>query len=285
MMLLAVTALPCGATEFAPGQVECWALDRVVAAASANPSMRPAALEIFERMAERRMSAAGTDLETKVGLQAGELRHPNFEYFTVRSCALRDIAKLDMPEALAYLGALKKEQFEDGAFGRQVWSSAEIALKEAQFNRLPDEPAKIRFLEDTAKETRGAASWAVQELCERGAYQALPFIRAYFTKAYSLQDVYHHAISFCQQRMDVVSQNQDRVKALATVLTVRPGMTDSEILGWAINQLRGMGSPRATAELDRFADEIDNLPDGSPLKNELWGERVNIRGMLAPKRR
>jgi hypothetical protein len=85
--------------------------------------------------------------------------------------------------------------------------------------------------------------------------------------------------------MDVVSSDPDRVKALASVLRVRAGMTDSEQIGWAINQLRDVNSKRADEELDRFADEIESLPDGSPLKTELWGRRVQIRGMGPPKRK
>jgi hypothetical protein len=287
--LAVATVLRCGATSLMPGTAECWVLNDVVASAAANPSVRPAALEIFERIADLRMDTVGGDLETKVGLRPGILHHPNFQANEVRSCALRDIAKLDMPEALAYLQSLKKEQFKeqfnDGGFSPDVWKSAQIALREAQLNRLPDEPAKIRFLEDTTTDTRGVAWWAVQELCDRGVYQALPFIEAHVTKVYSLPNDIEHAIRFCRQRMDVVSRGPDRVKALGSLLTVRAGMTDSEVLGWAINQLRDMRSKRAAAELDRFADEIEDLPDGSPLKSELWGERVSIRGMAPPRRK
>jgi hypothetical protein len=283
-MLLVAAALGCGATTPYPGQAECGVLDRVVEAAAANPSMRPAALEIFERIAEERMVAAAVDIETKVGFRAGELHISNYRAYEVRSCALRDIAKLDMPEALAYLESLKREQFDDRRFGRQVWSSAEIALREAQLNRLPDESAQVRFLENTTAE-KTAAWWAVQELCNRGSYQSLPFIRQHITTRVIVSQNVDRDIRFCQQRMDLISRDPDRVKALASLLSVRSGLIDSELLGWAINQLRDMNSPRADAELDRFADEIDDLPDGSSRKNELWGRRVQIRGMLPPPRR
>jgi hypothetical protein len=280
MMLLAAAALSSTATSPFPGTAECGVLERLGAAAVANPVIRSAALEIFERIAEERMATADADLEVRAGLTAGHLRIANYHYYTVRSCALRAIARLDMPEALAYLASLQRAQFDDGGFGGQVWSSAQIALREAQFNRLPDESAKIRFLEDTTAETRSAAAWwAVDELCNRGVYQALPFIRAYLTKVNPLPRGIEHRMTFCQQRMDVISRDPDRINALASVLIVRNLGGDSDLVGWAIGQLREMHSARAEGEVVRFADEIDDLPDDSPLKSELWSGRVQIRGM------
>jgi hypothetical protein len=77
-------------------------------------------------------------------------------------------------------------------------------------------------------------------------------------------------IAFCESRMAIISRNPDRIKALGSFLTTSTGVTDSELLGWALNQLRNIGSPQAEAEAQRFADEIENLPDGSTLKNALW---------------
>jgi len=62
-------------------------------------------------------------------------------------------------------------------------------------------------------------------------------------------------------------------------------VTNAQLLAWAINQLRAIDSLGANAEVERFADEIDDLPDESPLKSELWGRRVQIRGLAPPRRK
>ena len=284
VILLLSGASRCLATTPFPGQAECGVLERVAAAAAAQPSMRTAALEVLERITEARMAGAATDLEVKVGLRAGLLHDANFEYYSVRSCAVRDIAKLDLPEALTYLESLKKAQFGPD-FGRAIWSSAQVALREAQFNRLPDEPARIRFLEDTTSDKSASGWWAVNELCDRGSYQSLPYIRAHVTSAYSSDRDISEAIGFCEERMNVIARNPNTVKALGSVLAVDSGVTNARLLAWAINQLRAIDSLGANAELERFADEVDDLPDGSPLKSELWGVRVQIRGLAPPRRK
>jgi hypothetical protein len=254
-------------------------LDRVGAAAKVGLPSRSVALEILERIAEGRMKGASYDLEAQVGLEAGQLHRPEFKVEEVRSYALRRIGELDLPEALVYLQNVKKGDLEPDMSG-QMTSAAQIALREAQFNRISDEPAKIRFLEDTTSEKGAAASWAVNELCNRGSYQSLPFIREQIRRTLSLARDVDHANRFCDARMGVVSRDPDRTKALGTLLSVANGVSDSELIGWAINELNDMNSIRADAEVQRYAHEIDSLPDGSTLKTALRGKRVQIRNLL-----
>lgn len=281
---LMIATLLCMATTPAPFFAECALVDRVSAAAKAGLPTRSVALEILERIAEGRMQSASPDLEVQVGLEAGKLHGPEFKHEMVRSHAVRKIGGLDLPEALAYLQNLKKSDIGPDTSG-QMWSSAQIALRQAQLNRIREEPAKVRFLEDTTTERGSAAWWAVQELCDRGSYQSLPFITQHIRKAYSLSQDVEHAVAFCEARMAIISRDPDRIKALGLFLSVGSGVTDPELLGWAINELRAINTPQAEAEVQRFADEIEALPDGSPLKNALWGKRVQIRGMMPPKRK
>jgi hypothetical protein len=229
------------------------------------------------------MQDASPDLESRVGLEPGKLRGPEFKDESVRSHALRKIGQLDLPEALTYLQNLKRGDVGPDTSG-QMWSSAQIALREAELIRIPDEPARVRFLEDTTGEKTAAASWAVEELCNRGSRQSLPSIRESILRRDPTSRGADE-ITFCEARMDIIARDPDRAKALGSFLSVSSGVTDHHLLGWTINQLRALGSPEAEAQVQRYADEIESLPDDSPLRRALWGERVGIRGMGPTERR
>jgi hypothetical protein len=278
-VLLAMTATTCLATSLAPFYVECSVVDRVSALAKVGLQESSVALEILERIVEGRMAGSSPDLEVRVGLEAGQLHKPEFKDDTVRSHALREIGSLDLPEALTYLQNLKKHDIEPDSSGR-VWSAAQIALRQAQANRIQDEPAKIRFLEDVTSERSAAAWWAVQELCNRGSYRSLGFIREHIRRAYSSPVDFDHAMGFCEARMAVISRDPERAKALGSFLSVSSGVTDLELIGWTISELHKIGSAGADAEVERYAHEIDNLPDGSALKTALWVSRAQIRNLL-----
>jgi hypothetical protein len=133
--------------------------------------MQSIALEILERIAEAHLEGAVPGLEVQVGLKPGQLRGTEFKDATVRAHALRIIGQLDLPDALTYLQNLERSGIGPDSSG-QIWPAAQIALHQAQLNRIGDEPAKIRFLEDATGERSSAASWAVEELCNRGSYTA-----------------------------------------------------------------------------------------------------------------
>jgi hypothetical protein len=143
-------------------------------------------------------------------------------------------------------------------------------------NRIPDEPAKVGFLEDITHEKSAAAWWAVNELCERGSYRSLAFIREHIRRAYSLPEDAKQQSEFCEARIRVVSRNPDRIKALGSFLSVSEGVTDTDLVGWAIRKLQAMKSARADAELKRYAKEIDDLPEDSPLKRTLQPTRAGL---------
>jgi hypothetical protein len=249
-------------------------LDRISEAAKTATPMRLIALEILERVAEGRMEGASPDLEVQVGLKSGQLRGPEFKEYELRSYALRRIGELDLPEALTYLQNLKESDIGPDTSG-QIRSAAQIALLQAQVNRIPDQQAKIRFLEEATSGKGAGVHWAVDELCNLGSYQSLPLIRARIHRLLSLPQDIEHETGFCEARIGVVSRDPDRVRALGAVLRVNGGGTDPQLIGWAIGQLQAMRSERADAELERYAKEIDALPD-SPVKREL-ASRLPLR--------
>ena len=283
--LIGITA--CIATTPRPFYVQCALVDRIADAAKAGPSeAKLVVLEILERVAEGRMDTANPDLETPFGLRPGQLRGPEFKEKTVRAEALQKIAELDVPEALAFLQNLTGPDF--ATHSGQLWPDAQVALHRALLKRIPDEASQVRFLEDTAR-TSVAYLWAVDELCDRGSQGSLPVVRASIRRHDSTRRG-EQRIAFCEARMDIVSRNPDRIAALGSFLNARAVPAESQVspenrlVPWAILQLRSMKSPRAHAELERFADEIDDLPEGSPQKEALWGYRVTIRG-AAPQRK
>jgi hypothetical protein len=229
------------------------------------------------------MDGASSDIETQVGLTKGQLRAPSYKDSSVRIYALRKLGNVDLPEALNYLRGLTRQDLGPDT-NEMIWANVQIAVREAQVNRIQDESAKIRFLEETCGEKSAAASWAVDELCERGSYNSLGYIRESIRKRNPTADG-ERQIAFCEARMAIISRDPDPVRALGSFLTVKNGVTDSELIGWAINKLGSMKSAKAEAERQRYADEIENLPDGSPVKDVLWFKRVQIRGALPPKKK
>jgi hypothetical protein len=278
--VLVATASMCLASIPPPFYYECTLVDRVGVSAKVGKPASSIALETLERIAEGRMADLSPGTEVQVGLEPGQLHKPEFKDETVRSHALRRIGEVDLPEALTYLQNLKKRDIQPDTSG-QMWSSAQIALRQAQVNRVPDELEKISFLESVTSERGSAAAWwAVQELCNRGSYHSLAFISEHIRRAYSSPRDLEQAMGFCEARMAITSRDADRVKALGSFLTVSSGATDPELIGWAINELHSLDSASADAEVERYAREIESLPDGSALKTALWGKRVQIRNLL-----
>jgi hypothetical protein len=278
-VLFLATIWPCLATTPAPYGLQRAALDQIAEAANSKLLTSPIALEILQRIAEGRMQTAPPGLETRVALKPGELRVPAFQDPMLREIAVRKIGESGLPEAVAYLERLKEEDLGPNRTV-MLWAAAQIALREAQMNRLPDDRAKIRFLEDTTSEWTAAASWAVDELCNRGSSASLGFIRVQIRRSYSLPQDYNQALGFCEARIRVVSRDPDRIRALGSFLDAKDPNTLSDnraIIAWTIRQLKRMKSEAADAELERFSKEIDDLPDGAAARRDL----VNaIRGYL-----
>jgi len=222
-------------------------------------------------VAEDHIGAASPETEGRVGLKAGQLRRPEFRDATVRAHALLDIGEIDDPEALSYLQALKRDGLPED-HTNQVWPAAQVALHHALMSRITSEQGKIRFLEDTLLERHDAFSdgavvyWAINQLCDRGSQGSVALVQEAIFKRDST-DRGAERVAFCKARVDLLSRNPDRTVALASVLELASGFRDAELLHWAIDQLASIKSSRANGELERYAKQIDALPDDSPLKD------------------
>ncbi len=270
----------CLATTLAPFFHECALLDRVLGMTGSESATRYIALDLLERVAGGTMDAVGLELETQVGLglTPGRMHQPAFKDPEVRIYALRKLGDVSLPEALVYLQNLKKDDLMPDSSG-QLWPNAQIAFHQALVNRITDELGKTEFLESTLRERSPAASWAAEELCNRGSHRSLDLVRESIRKRNPTPDG-EQQIGFCQARMEVLSLDPDRIKALGSVLSVSEGSNDRQLVGWAILQLYSIKAPKADAELERYRVEIGKLPKDSPQRAALLGTEQTIRRLL-----
>jgi hypothetical protein len=141
--------------------------------------------------------------------------------------------------------------------------------------RITDPQLKIEFLERIATGRAPATHWAVEQLCNSGAFASRGIIQQSIRRSWP--DEYgEDQIRFCEARMLVVSRDPDRVKALGSVLSVENVMEEDRVIRWAIYQLAEAHSPDAMAELDRFAGEVGKAPDSSPQKQRWSGFKQEI---------
>ena len=277
-IVILVAALNCSGTSPAPFAAERALLDRVAGRAKNGSEVGAAALEILERVAEGRMDRARPELEIQVGLKPNELRNRIFKEGSLRAHAVLKIGESDLPESLHYLQSLRPTDLEPDVTG-MVWPAVQVAVRKAEYERISDGASKTRFLEDTTAEHSAAASWAVNELCETGSYRSLGFVRE------SIQNrnptpTGQKELAFCEARMGVILRSPDLIQALGSILSVREGTVDEDLIGWAVQRLEAIRSARADRELARYAKEIDDLPTDSQLKRNLQTTRAHLRNVL-----
>ena len=263
---------------------ECTVLDGVRESIRLGSRTEEAALDILKRVAEggvdssgpgleavlaftgeearreERRAAVARELEAAMALMGFPMRTGTFASARERACALRNIGKFDLPETLAYLESFRKEDFGPGSL--EVWAGARIALFEARLRHITRPADRIAFLERTIRVRDPADSYAEDELCDGGSYPSLPLIR----ESIRSRDPYRAAerIRYCEARMEIVARNPDRVTAIGAFLKVDGRPIDRDLNGWAIRQLGMMESPRADAELERYAKELERVKDSSP---------------------
>ncbi len=287
IFIVAVPAV-CLATNPPPYAGQCSVLDQILSTARSQSQASTAALELLERVAKGQTAGISSELEVRVGVAPGLFGQKEFGEPEVRACALRRIGESGLPRAVDFLTQFKRS--DAGAdTSQQVWPAARIALRIALLNRIVDPYAKIEFLEKEATEPDDAISnsavqsWAVNQLCDRGAVGSLSVIQRSIRNRLNGQED-EDEIRFCEARIDVLSRNPDRIKALATVLNVHNNVPNDRLIRWAIQQLDSLHAPAADAELDRFANEIGRLPEDSPARKRLAGFREEIRLVQAARR-
>ncbi len=276
----------CLATSFAPFAGEWSVLDRIATFTTSRPETKAIALEVLERVALGRTAEIAARAEAQIGLAAGQLQRKEFQASTSRACAFRAIGKTAPPEAVDFLSKLKRAVIgPDGSL--EMWRAAQIARNDVQLRRIADPQLKTEFLESliTRTETRDSLlAWAVDKLCDSGAIRSLPEIRqAIRRRLNGKRD--EEDIRFCEGKIQVISSNPDRIKALSSVLRTESTPEYDRLQRWSIYQLADEGNATADAELRRFAAEIGRVPASSPQRLRLAFLKQLIETMLATRPR
>jgi hypothetical protein len=262
LLILFVAVALCPAAEPLPFAGQLRTLDRVLTAAKVSETSETA-LKLLECVGMGRTNDIQDGWEVQAGLAQNQLRAFSDPY--VRAHALWNIGETALPEALEFLTRLTRSDFRVDASGR-LWVDAQVALSNALLNRIADPQLKTEFLVHTMK-TSVAASWAGEELCDRGALSALLNVQQWMKGRRSGQPGEDDS-EFCEARMQTVARNPDRAKALGSVSSSFVSLANSfqgrRLLTWAIGNLGAMKSPEADAELDRFRDEIGVALKGDP---------------------
>lgn len=272
-----ILALGSSPTPWAP---ECAVLDRI-AAAGVSFSNAAAALDLLERVALGRHESVSDESAESVGARRGLLREKDFGEPYVRAHAMRKIGEVGTPAAEEFLAGLRLADVGVDP-GQEVWPAAQIALRQARLARIADRQMQNDFLEGVLTEPHDATSnskvvtWAVDELCDRGATAALSAVRKSIRHRMEDRDA-ESEIAFCEARIRVWYQDSDRTRSLSSVLDLNAGPQDIRLTRWAIHQLASMQSAEADRVLSRFAEDVGKLQPGSPDDLALWQCREEIR--------
>lgn len=278
LLLSGILVAPCFARTQRPEEPYCTMLRRVGGSA-ASLGRATAALDALAKVALGRIWDIAPETAAQFGLPSGELFQNSFSMMEVRTCALYEIARIDSPQALAFLTTVRQADFlQDNS--RQMWTSVQYALAYARLKRIEDPRKQIEFLEGIVTENALTADWAVQELCDRGSGGSKAIIvRAIRARQNGRFD--EEEIRFCDARILVMEGDPDPVRALGSVLRVDRGWSDDRLIGWAVGQLRELRSPAAYRELELRAAEMSKLPRNAPDKLRWENIRRAISEFLA----
>ena len=173
-------------------------------------------------------------------------------------------------------------------------AAAQIALREALLSGITDAGSRAEFLENVLSERHDAMSngsltiWAVEELCNSGASQALPRVRQSIKWLWSGQRG-DDGIAFCEARMQIVARDPDRARALGSVFgsiaSLESTPEGKRLIQWASLQLIPLHSPSADAELERIAGDLAVQAKNFPKDAELTETKRFIDAILAARRK
>ncbi len=261
--LWVVVAMPQfgAATSEAPYAGHCRLLRQMVEQ-SPEPDR---ALAVLQRLALGRTGAISEEVEKILRLPEGRLIEKEFAAPEVRACALGRIGELASDEAVRFLEKLSPTDVGSDA-GPQLWTAVRVALQSALVRRIAGEQEKRLFLERILATphsgTGGEWMWAYNLLCDRGEALSIGVIQN------SIRKLWHgrrseEEIGFCEMRIQVLSRDADRAKAIGSALRADQQPMNTRLMRWAIGQLAAMQTPNADRELQRFVAEAGRLTAGA----------------------
>jgi hypothetical protein len=253
--------------------VEIGAIDKAAALAK-SPRTQEAALFALERLAEGKPEAIPADLASQVGARPNPLiGWVGYRHLDVRLYAIYKLGETGSEDALAYLSGLKEEEFAPNPGERsQLQAAVHIAQSNIQLLNTPDRAEKVQLLEKWVVDPVSLVpGWAADQLCQMGSLISFPVVRQSIRIRYRGDEVRaDDMVQFCLQRMTILGSNPDRTKALSSVLTSDLETQDSQVVGWAVNELLQIGSPDAVEALRNFSARVKDAP-GLPAIHPLRG--------------
>jgi hypothetical protein len=272
----------CVASSQAPFSAETGVVDRIVVATRSS-DLRIVALAALERVAEGKSLEIDASDASRLGLRLPELQDPYMKHLAVRAYAMRRIGDVDLFEALDYLSRQRRADFKPDE-SAQLWSAVLLGLDTARLNRILGSQEKILFLEGALNDGGVVAWWAANELCDRGSQNSLPLIRLSVKRRTSSQRG-EDEIRFCEARIEILSRDSDRTKALGSVFRLGQETDDLNLHLWAARQLVNLHLPEADRILERYRVDLANLPDLSPEKQRLYTVEDEIRSLMIERSR
>ena len=254
-----------------PFPAETNSLDRAYNATQVESTRLPG-LEMLEAVAEGKSGESIITSAQRAGLGMLAATGLFFDAPSVRAYAMDRIGASGLPEAIEYLKSMTVDRVGPDST-QTIYAASQVALYKALFRQETDPEKQVAFLEhQLMAPTHGAvASWAMSALCNRGSSSSLPEIKKLVKMRYQNLPRGDAQIQFCKDRMEIVNRNPDRVKALASALTIDQTVKDRQltITHWVIAQLEEIRSTEAYAALDRYAAEIERKYPDTPAANEL----------------
>lgn len=281
VLVLLVATATCFASEPVPADQARERYEQILNEVRQEPSLSRSALDLLRAVAESRGEDVASDAAVRFGFDAGEFKDRKYKFMSSRGPALWAIGELGTPEAVAYLESLQQADF-DPRDEFELWATVQRTLLDLTLDQIPSEAEKARYLEGVIREGT-TAFWAAARLCETGMLSSFPVVDQYL-RTRNPQRGAENA-QFCEARMGTLASNPDRITALSSVLQVTNGLADEKLTMWAIRSLTAMESPRADEIMERYEQQVLDLPDGSPQKRELMPYADAVRNRKGPRPR
>ncbi|MCW5965164.1 MAG: hypothetical protein KIT83_14095 [Bryobacterales bacterium] len=244
-----------------------------------DASRRDSAKEV-QTLAFLRLIAEGRSEEVTAGMAhfAG-VHHPSvlrgaYKGTEIRIGAYRHIGYMGTAAAVEYLQQVTPSAFKVESFERQdLWPEVQIALRDARRRMLPQAADAVRYLEAVLEEEGDwfsaghVRSWAVNELCSRGALGSLPAVTKALRRIGSSR--LEERAQFCQEKMVVAASHPDRVRAISSALTIQNAQSNPELVRWAISEIRSTRDPARLTILNAYFDQLEAIPENTALGIEV----------------
>jgi hypothetical protein len=259
------------------GSAPCLTIN-LMSIAARTEATRPVALRVLTQMARGDGSPIEPSVEKELALPQGYTPKSALNLPVIRSCAIRSLGKTGLPEAVEFLKSITLA--DAGADPHVIWTSVQIALREAVLTGIHSPHDRAVFLEGVLREHHDNVSnvavnnWAITTISDEGLSEAWPTGRNWLKKMWGGDPGGEDEIRDLEARVQIAARDTNRVRALGSVFDSFVQMAGNRegyrLLDWAVGTLIGMHTAEADAELDRIyaqlQDGLKQFPDDVPAR-------------------